>query len=144
MKGLLLFAAFVSQAATDAPSGGDVTSATCRVDLIELNHFIDEEGREVFQQVIFYDWSASRHRFHVRAWRLVKSPRHLPQRRWNPTRVECRWHDDGVLRTVVAPKLRETWTQHDPERANRKWLPEDQRVPLWASRRAAGESRERR
>lgn len=101
-----------------------------RVDLIELNHFIDEDGREVFRQVIFYEWSEPQRRFHVRAWRLVKSEDQIPKRRWNPRRVECTWHDDGYLRQVWAPNLRETWTQRDPERVNRQYLPEDQRVPL--------------
>ena len=49
-----------------------------RVDLIELNHFVDEDGREVFRQVIFYDWSKSHHRFHVRAWRLIKRESQVP------------------------------------------------------------------
>ena len=26
------------------------------VDLIEVNHFFDEQGRLVFEQLIFYDW----------------------------------------------------------------------------------------
>ena len=43
------------------------------VDLIELNHFYDEQGRLVFDQVIFYDWSAADARYNVRAWRLVKN-----------------------------------------------------------------------
>ena len=51
-----------------------------RVDLIELNHFVDEDGREVFRQVIFYDWSKSHRRYHERAWRLVKHPSQIPQR----------------------------------------------------------------
>lgn len=102
-----------------------------RVDLIELNHFVDQEGREVFRQVIFYDWSSTYHRYHVRAWRLVKDPSQLPQRRWNPASYQCTWHDDHQLRQVWSPSFRETWSQQDPERANRELLPEDQRVPLW-------------
>lgn len=109
------------------------TAATLRqrVDMIELNHFVDEDGREVFRQVIFYDWSKSDKRFHVRAWRLVKKPSQLPQQRWDPPMYQCTWHDDGMLRQVWAPTMRETWTQRDPERVNRKILPEDQRIPLW-------------
>ncbi|MGI9470154.1 MAG: hypothetical protein ACR2NZ_01390 [Rubripirellula sp.] len=102
-----------------------------RVDLIELNHFVDEEGREVFRQVIFYDWSKTHGRFHVRAWRLVKQESQIPQRLWNPNRYQCTWHDDGLLRQVWAPKLRETWSQKDPERVNRSLLPEDRRIPLF-------------
>lgn len=104
------------------------------VDLIELNHFVDEEGREVFRQLIFYDWSATSHRFHVRAWRLVKHESQLPQRQWKPDGYHCTWMDEGLRREVTAPQMRETWTQQDPERLNRKYLPEDQRVPLFAAR----------
>jgi hypothetical protein len=101
-----------------------------RVDLIELNHFVDQDGREVFQQVIFYDWSRMNRRFHVRAWRLIKHDSQIPTRHWSPVRYQCQWHDDGLLRQVRAPQLRETWSQSDPERVNRALLPEDQRVPL--------------
>ena len=105
-----------------------------RVDLIELNHFVDEDGREVFRQVVFYDWSKTHHCFHVRAWRLIKRESQVPVRRWNPNQYQCTWHDDGLLRQVWAPKLRETWTQRDPERVNRALLPEDQRIPLFVPR----------
>lgn len=113
-----------------------------RVDLIELNHFVDEDGREVFQQVIFYDWSPRHRRFHVRAWRLIKHDSQVPTRHWDPPRYQCMWHDEGVLRQVWAPQMRETWSQQDPERVNRALLPEDQRVPLAAPRHRAEEQPE--
>ena len=132
MKSLWLVAAVISQAATSA----DIEPASRkRVDLIEWNHFIDDEGREVFQQLIFYDWSEQHRRFHVRAWRLIKSPSQRPRRRWNPSRIECCWNDGGRIRQVVAPSLRETWTQYDPERLNRRLLPEDRRIPLFETKR---------
>jgi hypothetical protein len=61
-----------------------VTDAVLRdsVDLTEVNHFYDEHGRLVFDQIIFYDWSASDSRYNVRAWRLIKHPSQLPQRDW--------------------------------------------------------------
>ncbi len=118
-----------------APGTGTGSAAIKqRVDLIELNHFVDDDGREVFQQVIFYDWSRMHRRFHVRAWRLVKHSSQIPTRHWSPKRYECTWHEDGLLRTVWAPKLRETWSQRDPERVNRALLPEDQRIPLISPR----------
>jgi hypothetical protein len=110
-----------------------------RVDLVELNHFVDDDGREVFRQVIFYDWSKTHHRFHVRAWRLIKNDSQIPVRRWNPPRYQCTWHDDGLLRQVWTPQLRETWTQQDPERVNRGLLPEDQRIPLHVPKLAAND-----
>ncbi len=110
--------------------GGDPVVAKQSVDLIELNHFIDQEGREVFRQVLFYDWSTTHRRYIIRAWRLVKSDSQLPRRHWAPARYECVWHDEGLLREVSAPAFRETWTQYDPERKNRKLLAEDHRIPL--------------
>ncbi len=130
---LLCRLAFFAASAFVADGGGDPPAQRERVDLIELNHFIDDEGREVFRQVIFYDWSAAHHRYHVRAWRLVKDPSQLPQRHWKPTMYQCTWHDDHQLRQVWSPSMRETWSQEDPERVNRKILPEDQRIPLWKS-----------
>lgn len=53
-----------------------------RVDLVEVNHFYDEQGRLVFDQVIFYDWSPEHSRYMVRAWRMVKSPTQLPEPDW--------------------------------------------------------------
>jgi len=108
----------------------DSVVASQRVDLIELNHFIDQDGREVFRQVLFYDWSEPHRRFIIRAWRLVKSDSQLPRRRWAPARYQCIWHDDGLLREVSAPSFRETWTQQDPERQNRKLVAEEARKPL--------------
>ena len=113
-------------------SSGSPTSVTrAKVDLIELNHFLDDEGREVFQQVIFYDWCKPKQQFHVRAWRLVKKESQLPIRHWNPRSYQCTWHDGPLLRQVRASKMRETWSQQDPERVNRAFLPEDQRIPLF-------------
>lgn len=102
-----------------------------KVDLIELNHFVDDEGREVFRQLIFYDWSDTKKRFLVRSWRLVKSADQLPRQTWKPSRHYVVWTENGSIRRVEAPQLRQTWSQKDPEKVNREFLPEDQRVPLW-------------
>jgi hypothetical protein len=110
-------------------SAGSIV-AEQQVDLIELNHFIDQDGREVFRQVLFYDWSDRHRRYIVRAWRLVKSESQLPRRRWAPACYQCTWHDEGLLREISAPAFRETWTQQDPERQNRKIVPEEERIPL--------------
>lgn len=101
-----------------------------RVDLIELNHFFDENGRHVFDQVIFYQWSTTHNRYHVKAWRLVKDPAQLPKQTWKPSGYRCVWYDEGTLRSVFAEAYRETWTQIDPERSNRQLLPQDQRTGL--------------
>jgi len=104
------------------------------VDLVEVNHFYDEQGRLVFDQVIFYDWSASDSRYMVRAWRLVKNPAQLPQRDWKSGGYVAVWQDScqggDVLRHVHAAAFRETWTQYDPELIERDYLPKERRKEL--------------
>jgi hypothetical protein len=101
------------------------------VDLIELNTFYDENGREVFRQVIFYDWSERDARYQVAAWRLVKHEVQLP-------RPDCcgrkfwtvLWNDGGVNRAITAHAYRETWTQYDVELVEREILPKEKRRKL--------------
>ena len=100
------------------------------VDLIEVNHCYDEEGRHVFDQVLFYDWCPRDRQYHVRAWRLLKDPAQIPAR--DPVRgdYETTWHDGSLLRRVRAASFRETWTQYDPEVASRTRLPREMRREL--------------
>lgn len=100
------------------------------VDLIEVNHFFDEQGRLVFDQVIFYDWSVTDARFQVRAWRLLKSPKQLPRRDWKQGDYIAIWYDGEQLRKVRARALHETWTQYDPELIEREFLPKEKRREL--------------
>lgn len=107
---------------------------TDRVDKIEYNHYHDEAGRPVFDQLIFYDWDSRAKRFQVRAWRLVKSPSQIPQKDHHTDKWYVLWHDTGVLRKVTSNSVTETWTQYDPELGEREYLPQEKRDEL---RRAA-------
>lgn len=103
------------------------------VDLIELNHFYDESGRLVFDQVIFYDWSSSDSRYQVRAWRLVNSHSQRPIRDWangGGAIYIAAWQDGDIFRRVESPSFRETWTQFDPELVEREQLPKEFRREL--------------
>ena len=100
------------------------------VDLIEVNHFYDEQGRLVFDQVIFYDWAPRDSRYMVRAWRLVKSPSQLPKQDFREGGYTAVWHDGDILRHVRAESKRETWTQYDPELVEREFLPKERRKEL--------------
>ena len=100
------------------------------VDLIELNHFYDEHGRLVFDQVIFYDWAAGEARYNVRAWRLVKNPAQLPQRDWRLGGYSAMWQDGEQIRYIYSISIRETWTQYDPELVEREFLPKERRKEL--------------
>ena len=100
------------------------------VDLIELNHFYDEHGQHVLDQMLFYDWCGSDGRFHVQAWRLLKRSAQVPVYSWHDRCFIATWHDGGVLRVVRSLSFRETWTQHDPELRERAALPPKQRRDL--------------
>jgi hypothetical protein len=103
-----------------------------RVDLCELNHFYNEHGQLVFDQLIFYDWCPVAGRFQVRAWRMVKSPWQSPQRDWHRDGWWVLWIDGDRLRVVHADAFRETWTQYDPEVVERDHLPPSLRKGLKA------------
>ena len=106
-----------------------LTPQPVTVDLVEVNHYHDARGEHVFDQVIFYSWSAQRKRYDVREWRLAKSQSMYPT--WRRNRWLTRWHEDGVMREVVASSRRETWTAYDPELQERKQLEQEQRLPLF-------------
>ncbi len=108
--------------------------ASDSVDLVEVNHFHDDQGRLVFDQVIFYDWSPAQSRYLVRAWRLLKTQAQLPQQDPNNEGYVTVWHDGDVLRNVHARVMRETWTQHDPELLAREYLPKEMRRELYSAR----------
>ncbi len=119
--GVLVFAAATVLGTVAQDSLGLVVRD--QVDLIEVNHFFDEHGNLILDQVIFYDWSGPDGRFHVRDWRLLKKAGQWPVRCWRSGRYRSVWRDGNILREIQAPDIRETWTQHDPEVTNRKFLP---------------------
>ncbi len=98
-----------------------------QVDLIEINHYYDQRGKLVLDQIIFYEWCTVEGRFQVRDWRLLKSANQLPRRNWNSGDFVSIWRDGDVLRKVQAPAVRETWTLYDPEVADRIFLPKERR-----------------
>ena len=129
--GALPMAMFVSLATTSLNPIEAV--AVDEVDLIEINHYYDDKGRHVLDQIIFYDWSAQKSRYQGRDWRMLKRPTQIPYRDWRSRTYVAVWHDphDGeVLRRVVAKSFRETWTQYDPEIVERDHLPKEKRRKL--------------
>ena len=126
--GILTTTAAVMMTAVGLVPREDVTSDI--VDLIEINHYYDEHGKHVFDQIIFYDWSPSHSRYNVRAWRLLKKPAQIPSRNWKHGDYVAVWHDGDMLRRVRAQSVRESWTQHDPELTEREFLPKEKRRDL--------------
>lgn len=105
------------------PQCGPLVTTT---DVVEVNHFHDDDGRKVFDQIIWWEWLGGAKV--VRDWRLLKTPRQMPQQRngW----YESTWWDGETLRRVRAKAYCETWTFHDPELKNRDHWPQEKRTKL--------------
>jgi hypothetical protein len=101
-----------------------------KVDLIEVNHFHDETGNLIFDQIIFYDWSPASSRYQVRDWRLLKTPAQIPQPTAGRREFVAVWYDGDVFRKVRSQTVRESWTQYDPELVEREFLPKESRREL--------------
>lgn len=70
---ILLFIPLFALADSDAQS--KLTAHEDTVDLVIINHFLDEKGRIVFDQIIFLDHNEYQSRYLVRDWRLIKDGR---------------------------------------------------------------------
>lgn len=105
-----------------------------RVDLVEVNHFYDENGKHVLDQLIFYDWSDEKSEYEIRAWRLLKKPSQRPLKDFQRNEYSVTWQDGDTLRRIQAEAMSETWTQYDPELVARASLPKDQRRELLKKR----------
>jgi len=107
------------------------------VDLVEVNHFYDDSGKLVFDQIIFYDWDRLSNRYHVRAWRLIKDSSIIPKRIQGTNYYQSIWYDGEVLRRLRTKALRETHTQYDPELLEREKCPKECRTGLMKPRKSA-------
>jgi hypothetical protein len=128
------------------------------VDQIEVNHFFADDGKYVFSQLLFRDWSDHTERFQLRAWRMARPVVHpMPEDplagevsevagfnvQLRPAispsvalpkeingRYVCHWFDGGHERIVTAPICKETYTLFDPELEDRAYLPKEKRAEL--------------
>ena len=123
----------LSICATISPKGNH--SVDEYVDLIELNHFYDQLGRPVYDQVIFYERAPETGRFQVRAWCLVEDRESLnrrPIRNHETQLYQVDWFDTDqrLLRKITSRLYRESWTQIDPERVNKRVHDERSRIAM--------------
>jgi hypothetical protein len=105
-------------------------TATDHVDVAESNKFYDDNGRLVFQQIIYYDWCPNQERYQVRAWRIVKDTSQVQARDWEGGGYAATWVDGECIRRVRADSFRESWTQFDPELAEREYFDKSRRREL--------------
>lgn len=112
-----------------------------RVDLVEVNHFHDETGRHKFDQVIYYRWSDESRRFEIVDYKQLRSQEQVPLRVESRNGYLSVWQDrsdHNLLRSIHAKDMIETFTLHDPEMIQRRWLPKERRVELSKSRDLRG------
>ena len=110
-------------------------TASESVDAIELNHFYDQAGKPIYDQVIFYEKAPETGRFRVRGWCLVDDKQELTRR---PIKSETTglYHvdyydtDAKLFRHIKSRIIRESWSQTDPEREDKKHFHESLRRSL--------------
>jgi len=56
-----------------------------QADVIEVNHYFDENGELVLEQVIFWLWHPDEGAFHVLDWRFKKPEPQVPWRECHPS-----------------------------------------------------------
>jgi len=100
------------------------------VDLIEVNHHYDENGWLVMDQVIFYQWCATKSRYRVRDWRPLKSFTQVPTKDFRTGKYITTWKDGRNYRRITADQFRETWTAYDPELIDSLQSPKQYRKTL--------------
>lgn len=96
---------------------------------IEINKFADEQGKGVFEQVIYCFGSEGDPEGYVVDWRLLKKHNQIPRRDWKQEHYKyvTIWHDGEVLRKVRSEYSDESNTQYDPELKDRDTLPKERR-----------------
>lgn len=115
-----------------AASPVNLPEKTDACDLIEVNHYFDENGALLLNQILFWEWDSREARYQVRSWRLVKRPSMYPQA--CAEGFETTWREGPMQVRVTAPKFRETWTQYDPELIERKHLAHEERRELFTGK----------
>ncbi len=101
---------------------------TAHVDAIERNHYYDAQGQLTFVQWIFWHqvWHKGKWKEVAVAWRMVPKTCTTIYRHkggWRMVFWDQSGSESGDMRSVTTHSFFETWTQEDPEVANRKEFP---------------------
>ena len=104
------------------------------VDAIQVHHMLDEQGRHIFSELIFWE-KVEGVGLCVVDWRLLKPGRTKPV--FNSSRKQwvARFLEGGIEREIRGDRYWETMSANDPELENREVWPTKRRRELSASRR---------
>lgn len=93
--------------------------------LMELNHYYSLKGDYIYSQVVLWNEDPVTGKLQVGAWSIADDFHNAPF----PT------HGNGIHRwqnskgqQAHSRLFRESWTQSDPERENKRIFPEDERI----------------
>lgn len=111
-----------------------------RCDMIELNHYYDLSGKQIYDQVIYWRRRPQDGKYEVREWALVEdreSVSNRPRKDVNSGLWESYYkrQSDNYYLHVTAPIFKESHTMYDPERENKKMTPETSRIGLYNKKR---------
>jgi hypothetical protein len=100
------------------------------VEYFEYNHFYDDCARLVFDQLILWGAYPGDDEKRIRDWYLIKGPQDVPRCNPDGSYSVLHFHDD-VLYNVRAGYMVETWTQYDPELADRAFVQKPDRIKVF-------------
>lgn len=104
--------------------------------LIELNHQYDLKGAAVFDQIIFWERLPETGKYRVRAWTLTDYDNKEKRLALDINKSDHIYTvtyfdvDEKANRKITSRLFRESWTQKDPEREDKKLYDEKTRVGL--------------
>ena len=91
-------------------------------DMIEVNHLHTLDGEPTFTQVIFWKWYEDKSEYHCRAWTMNE--------KLSFNGKTAAFMEGKTPRRVRATHMKESWTQYDPERTDKEYVAETDRVKL--------------
>lgn len=94
-----------------------------RCDLTEQNFFYDENGKLVFEQIVWFDFERGTGTERIVDWRMAKEPSMEPYYDHSSREWVTRFFDNNVLREVRSKFGRTVWLQYDSEVTAREDYP---------------------
>lgn len=99
-----------------------LADALPRCDLVEINHYQPDESSG-FTQLVAWDWDSQYSRWHAQQWVMVRD--------WSRAGDVTTFRTESDQIKVRSRLFRETWTRHDPERANNILFEAKHRRRVW-------------
>lgn len=101
------------------------------VDMVEINHLHDANGKPLIIQWIFWEWYEDESNCHVRLYKeAYEHDREKLMRVGDFTRFDFWDGSTESHRRIFVSHTKESWSQVDPERADKEHVAETERIRL--------------